>query len=741
MNIKEEILKYLRTSNQVRSFLNIAKGLGIKPNKNKDLTKALQESQKEFLIFKNEKDEYFAPIFKEEIEGKLSLSNNGRFAFVDYNIDELANTKDSVFIIKNNFNGAIHNDLVKVKIFIDKTKEKEQMLFGVVSQVVQRATNTLIGFVKKNGLFVDFEPIDKKYKFNKYKIIALQEKASLNDLVTVKIEEIKNNLILVSIQKVITNQADTKLFIKAYLEGVDVPKVFGSELNEEIAKIPEDIFNENISNRTDFTDELIVTIDGDDTKDFDDAVNVIKKENGNFVLSVHIADVSYYVTEGTKINDEALKRGTSIYLADQVIPMLPEALSNGICSLNPNQKRFVLSAIMEIDQNGNTLKTEIKQGIIDSKYRLTYKQVNNFFENNLLDPTWFRNNENLKIEKFNLDKLAKMLNDAKELSLILHKFKIKQGYIDFEINEPKILFNEDGSVKDITFYPRGFSEVLIEDFMVRANEEVAKFLNKNNFPAMYRVHEKPDEDRLLSFKNVLNTLGIKANIPTGNITPLLYSNVIETIKEQRNDEFIKLLFLRTMQKAVYSGDNIGHFGLASDCYCHFTSPIRRYPDLVIHRILRELVLNKELNKKEDLTNLVYSVSKANSASEQGAVEVERKVNDLLFSEYYKNKIGTKLTGQIVSVVKFGFFVEFENKTNALVHKSVLMDSDLEPNDAMTQLKGAKSTYTIGQNIDVIVAAVDLADGKVDCVPEVFYQDFLKQKINRRAVNDSHLRKN
>ncbi|ADE19794.1 ribonuclease R [Mycoplasma crocodyli] len=741
MNIKEELLKYLQSSNEVRSFLSIAKGLNIKPNKNKELTKVLQECQQNFLIFKNEKDEYFAPVFKEEIEGNISISNNGKFAFVDYNINEELNTKNSVFIIKNNFNGAIHNDLVVVKIFEDITRNKEQRLFGVVSKIKQRMTNQLIGFVKQKGIYVDFEPIDKKFKFNKYKIVGMKQQANLNDLVTVKIEEITKSFILVSIEKVITNDADTKLFIKAYLEGVNVPKIFPDSLESEVSLIPQNIDNENKENREDFTNDLIVTIDGDDTKDFDDAINVVKLDNGNYLLSVHIADVSYYVREGSKINEEALKRGTSIYLADKVIPMLPEALSNGICSLNPNEKRFVLSCIMEIDNSGKTVKTVIKQGIIDSKYRLTYKQVNDFYDTQVIKNEWFSSNPNLNSKEFGVDNLSKMLNEAKELSLILHKFKVNEGYIDFEIQEPKILFNEDGSVKDITFYPRGFSEELIEDFMVRANEEVAKYLSGHHFPAMYRVHEKPDEERLLSFRNVLSTLGVKVVLPIGQITPLIYSGIIEKIKEQRNDEFIKMLFLRTMQKAVYSGDNLGHFGLASQCYCHFTSPIRRYPDLVIHRILRELVLNKDISKKEELTNLVFSVSKANSASEQGAVEIERKVNDLLFSEYYKNKIGTVLKGQIVSVVKFGFFVEFENKTNALVHKSVLQDDTLEPNDTMTQLKGKNDTYTIGSYIDVVVAAVDLVDGKVDCVPQKFYQDFLNQKINRRAVEDKHFRKN
>lgn len=729
---KANILEFIKNKKNV-PFLEIVKHFKINPKQNKEVTKLLFELQNEYLIFKNRDDSYYAPIFVQEKDGILKVNSSGKFGFLDEITDDveiLEEDKKSIYIAKNNFNNAMDGDQVQAKIFKEIKSDQEEMFYGVVTQIQKRNNSELIGFLKKNNNFVDFEPIDKKFKIHKFRIVNMSVEAKINDLVVAKIVSFEKSYILVSIQSVITNETDPKVFLKAFIENTKLPKSFPDSLTGELQKVPQKIDQEDWTGRVDLRNELIVTIDGDSTKDFDDAIIVKKLPNGNFELGVHIADVSHYVRENTEIDKEALQRGTSIYLVDRVIPMLPEELSNGICSLNPNEDRFVMSCVMEIDPKGNTVKTNIFPGIINSKYRLTYKQVNNFLEHN--DDSVIKDSQ-----------LQKMLLDSYELSKILHNFKINQGYIDFEISEPKIILNEDGSVKDIKIEERGVSEVLIEDFMVRANEEVAIFLSKLKLPVMYRVHDVPDAEKINSLKTVLNALKINdIYINEVDLTPKKFAECTEIIKSKRDDEFIKLMFLRTMQKAKYSGDNIGHFGLASDCYCHFTSPIRRYPDLVVHRIIRDFVFNKENHKLNEIKEKLESIAIQCSSSEQSSVEAERNSNDLMYAEFFKNKIGERFSAQIISIVKFGFFVEFANKTDALVHRTSLLDGEYENDETLTKLvnKNTKRTFTIGDTVNVVIAGVDLVEGKIDAVLEEFYDDYIKQNNSYKNVKKQDLRK-
>lgn len=729
-NIKTEIFDVINKFGPI-NFVQLVRKLKFLPSENKNVSKALIELEAELKIFKNWDGEYYTPILHDEFDGVLKINSTGKFGFVtELNENELIPAEEirDCFVAKYFFNSAMHDDLVHVKVFFeDKTKEKT---FGVITNIIERKTEELIGFLVSKNSFVDFKPLDNKFNNAKYRISDVKVNAKINDLVIAKISKIQGDFIYVTIEEIITNKTDPKVFFKAFLEKVKVPKEFSSVMDSELKEIPKSIENENFENRIDLRNELIVTIDGDDTKDFDDAVNVKRLENGNYLLGVHIADVSYYVTENSEIDKEALKRGTSIYLADRVIPMLPFELSNGICSLNPHEDRFAISALMEIDRNGNNVKTEIFPSIIQSKYRLTYKQVNKFLEEKTLL------NENVE--------LTNMINLSYELSKILHEYKTRQGYIDFEIEEPKIYLNEDGTVKDIVVGERGVSEVLIEDFMVRANEQVAEFLTSKKLPVMYRVHDAPDEEKLSNLENVLNVLDIPFKKPQGILDPIKFAQIATEIKKYKYDEFIKLLFLRTMQKAKYTSINIGHFGLASEFYCHFTSPIRRYPDLMIHRILRELVFNKNMNKLSHFNDIIEGIANQNSSMEQSSVDIERNSNDLFYAEYFKNKIGQKFHAQIISVTKFGMFIEFPNKTDALVHKSTLLDGEYEANETMTVLASSNRKFKIGQFIDVIVTGVDLVEGKVDAVLEEFYNDFLnndKNKKNFRSVKSEQIRKN
>lgn len=729
-NIKTEIFDVINKFGPI-NFVQLVRKLKLLPNENKSVSISLIELENEHKVFKNWDGEYYSPILHDEFDGILKINNSGKFGFVtELNENESIPVEEprDCFVAKYFFNTAMHDDLVHVKVFYeDKTKEKT---FGVITKIIERKTTELIGFLVSKNSFVDFKPLDNKFNNAKYRINDLKVNAKINDLVIAKVSKIQNEFIYVTVEEIVTNKTDPKVFFKAFLEKVKVPKEFNSNMTPELKEIPQTIENENLDGRVDLRDELIVTIDGDDTKDFDDAINVKKLENGNYLLGVHIADVSYYVREDSEIDKEALKRGTSIYLADRVIPMLPFELSNGICSLNPHEDRFAISALMEIDNKGNNIKTKIFPSVIQSKYRLTYKQVNKFLEQQDL----LNNDQNL----------TEMINLSYELSKILHEYKTKQGYIDFEIDEPKIYLNQDGSVRDIIVAERGVSEVLIEDFMVRANEQVAEFLTKKKLPVMYRVHDAPDDEKLSNLENVLNVLDIPFKKPQGTLDPIKFAQIASEIKEYKYDEFIKLLFLRTMQKAKYTSINIGHFGLASKFYCHFTSPIRRYPDLMIHRILRELVFNQNMEKLAHFNEVLEGIANHNSSAEQSSVDIERNSNDLFYAEYFKNKIGQKFHAQIISITKFGMFIEFPNKTDALVHKSTLLDGEYEANETMTVLASNSRKFKIGQFVDVIVTGVDLVEGKVDAVLEEFYNEFLnneKNKKNFRSVKSEQIRKN
>ncbi|BBA22433.1 ribonuclease R [Mycoplasmopsis bovirhinis] len=725
---QEKIIRYISQA-KARTFLEIAKYFRISPSNNKELTSLLSVLQKNHKIFKNHKDEYYAVNLIKTIEGNLSVNQKGMFGFVDYDIDLEANTKKSVFIKNFNFNGAMHNDTVKVNVY-QNIYDTQATVDGVIEQIIARNTQEIHGFIKLKNDITYFTPVDARYSGFTWKIDN-SVATKLNDLVLAKINKIEVRNINIDILKVITNEADPMVYVKYYLEEVKIPSSFPKILDTEISLIPQTIDKEDQRNRRDLTNKMIVTIDGDDTKDFDDAIYVKKLQNGNYLLGVYIADVSYYVTQNSEIDKEALKRGTSIYLVDQVIPMLPAELSNGICSLNPNQKRFVMACEMEIDQNGKNVNFEIFQGIIESKFRLTYKQVDKYFK---------ENNIGLDDKDPKVSELKAMLNQAQELSKIIHNFKINQGYVDFQISEPKIKLDEFGSVKEIIINERGESEVLIEDFMVRANETIATFLSENKLPALYRVHDAPDELKITSLKNSLAAVGIdNISLNANSISPAKFAKFVNYIKTLRDDDFIKLMFLRTMQKAVYSNQNVGHFGLASDNYCHFTSPIRRYPDLVIHRVIRELVFNKKKYLLEQFEDNLGIYSDLNTKAEHKAVQTERFVNDLKFAEYLKNQTGKVFKVQILSIMNFGFFVEFDFKASGLVHKSNLFDGEYEPNDNLTKLIGQKRTFTLGDYVNVVIINTDLVAGKVDCILEDQYSEYLKLKQKRAfdSKNQKH----
>ncbi len=673
-----------------KSFGWIAKKLNIEKKDNRKLSEILNNLVKKGELFTTRERQFFKPKILKTVEGIIRMNSKG-FGFVDREDGE------SIFIGPGSTNKAFDRDTVKISIFQEPTKADSYS--GFVTEIVERYRNTLVGSIVKFGNKFGFKPLDDRVnaKFRFLNDHLLKE----GYVVKAKIIDYQDQFVILDILLVIGHKDDAKVDIQSAIENANIPYIWeDAVLDEAKNNIPSTIDNESKEGREDIRDRLIVTIDGDDTKDFDDAIEVRKLDNGNYMLGVHIADVTHYVKEGSVIDNEALVRGTSVYLADRVIPMLPEKLSNGICSLNPHVDRFVLSCDMEINPNGETVKHRIYPAIINSKHRLTYNEVNSYYKGN---------------NKYPEDKnLEELLDVALELTEKIRKFKLKEGYIDFEIEESKLIIDKNGKTVDIIPRPRGESEMMIEDFMVRANETVAKHAIDAKVPFIYRVHDKPDMEKIAALQQVVAVLGLEVHIPQ-EPNPKEFAKSINDLKKYRFDDFMKIMMLRTMQKAIYQKPNIGHFGLASQNYTHFTSPIRRYPDLMVHRMLREYFFEGRMDKKDHFDSILDNIAKENSLSEQKAMELERKVADIKKAEYYSKYIGKKLSGQIVSVQKFGFFVEFPDKVNGLVHITTLTDGKYELSKTGLQLSNNKRNFTIGDMIEVVVTRTSKEEGKIDLV--------------------------
>ena len=458
----------------------------------------------------------------------------------------------------------------------------------------------------------------------------------------------------------------------------------------------------DLKGRRDLRDQVIFTIDGDDTKDIDDAISIEKLPNGHYKLGVHIADVSYYVKEGTPLDLDAMDRGTSVYLVDRVIPMIPHELSNGICSLNPEVERLAISCVMEFDRDGKQLDYEIFPSVIKSRIQMTYKNVNRILEDNEVPDGYEEFVDDLKL--------------MSELATILRKAKINRGYIDFGIDEPKILVDDKCVPYDVVLRDRGTGENLIEDFMIAANECVASHIYFMNLPFIYRIHEYPKEERIRSFLGFVSNLGYTITGNVNDLKPTTIQRILKQLEDKEEYPILSSLLLRSMQKAVYSPDNLGHYGLASKCYTHFTSPIRRYPDTTVHRLLRTYLFDNRIDmntihKWEE--KLVY-IAEHSSEKERSSVDCEREVEDMKMAEYMEKHIGEEFEGMISSVTSFGMFVELPNLIEGLVPIKDMPDFFHYDEERMT-LTGERShiKYSLGDKVVVKVIRASKEDQTID----------------------------
>lgn len=656
-----------------------------------ELSNTLDDMSNNGLIFKTNKDKYI--LFKNcpgVYCGKLQVNKNG-FGFVVLPLE------DDLYIPAENLNGAIDDDLVICEI-TKKDPKKE----GRIIKVLRRDLHNLVGEICMDGKRIVFIPDDKKLGLH----ISL-DKSTVNNCVDgskvlVSLSQNHGNNYDAKVIKVIGHKNDPGMDIKAIAYKYGIYDEFSDEVNRELESIPTEVSDKDLFNRRDLTDKVIFTIDGDDTKDIDDAIS-LEMIDGNYNLGVHIADVSYYVKENTALGDEAYERGTSSYLADTVIPMIPHKLSNGICSLNEGVIRLTITCDMIINPQGQVIRSEIYPSYIKSKKKMTYKKVNDILMRNIIDPEY----------KDFSETLIKM----NELAKLLRKNQVKKGYIDFEIDEPKIVQDEDGVAIDIIRRTREDGECLIENFMIIANETVAEYISNMDLPFIYRVHDIPSEEKIEEFLSLVKQLGYKLETRITSITPLSMQKLLLELKDKPEFSILSSLLLRSMRKAVYAKDNIGHFGLASKNYTHFTSPIRRFPDLTVHRLIRTYLFNNDLSISTINyfnTNLVL-VAEHSSEREQASVKAERDVDDMKMAEYMESHIGEEYKGMITSVTNFGFFVELDNLVEGLVHVKTLKGDMFNYVPELLSLigKNTKKVYRVGDVVNIKVTYASKENSMID----------------------------
>ncbi len=691
--MEDRIIQILSKDNSALSIYELESELGLDSvDELKELLKVLNNLEEEYKIYRTKKDKYMLFNNSNLKIGKLMSTKKG-YGFVDIEGDE------DVFVEQSNLNGAINNDQVVVEI----TSKKGLKLEGRILKIVERKLKQFVGkvYFKKGKCLIDLD--DKKVNLN---IVVDSDKTlgavSGHKVLVRLLNKIDNTTYKGAIIKILGHIDDPGVDILSIAAKYEIEDEFPKEVFEQLKGIPDHVLESEYENRVDLRKEMIFTIDGDDTKDIDDAISIEKLSNGNYKLGVHIADVSYYVKENSPLDEEAEKRGTSSYLANTVIPMLPHELSNGICSLNPNVDRLAITCMMEVNSTGEVVNYDIFESVIKSNIQMTYKKVNSILESNIIPEGYEPYVESLKV--------------MKELADILRQNKVRKGYIDFDIDEAKIITDENGEAVDVKLRERGTGEKLIEDFMITANETVARHITYLEYPFIYRIHGEPNEEKINNFLNFVSILGYNVH-KMKKITPKSMQELLNELKDVKEYIILSSLLLRSMQKAVYDSNNIGHFGLASKCYTHFTSPIRRYPDTTVHRLLRTYLFNKTISSEtikyweQKLTPLAEHASER----ERAAIECEREVDDMKMAEYMEKHIGEEYTGIVSGVMSFGIFIELPNKIEGLIRIDDLTDDYYRYDESTFSLVGNKNKrgYRLGDEVKVVVKAASKINHTVD----------------------------
>ncbi|HGC8773045.1 TPA: ribonuclease R [Streptococcus agalactiae] len=631
----------------------------------------------------------------------LFRANKAGFGFLSIDQDE-----DDMFIGKNDISYAIDGDTVEAVV-----KKPADRLNGTAAEarvvnIVERSLKTLVGkFVLDDERPKYAGYIKSKNQKINQKIYIRKEPVVLDGTEIIKVDIDKyptrgHDYFVASVRDIVGHQGDVGIDVLEVLESMDIVSEFPEDVIAEANAIPDAPTEKDLIGRVDLRQEVTFTIDGADAKDLDDAVHIKLLDNGHFELGVHIADVSYYVTEGSALNREALSRGTSVYVTDRVVPMLPERLSNGICSLNPNLDRLTQSCIMEIDQNGRVVNHQITQSVINTTYRMTYTAVNDIIAGD----------EEICSE---YESIVSSVQHMVTLHHTLEAMRTRRGALNFDTSEAKIMVNDKGMPVDIVIRNRGIAERMIESFMLAANETVAEHYARLKLPFIYRIHEEPKAEKLQKFIDYASVFGVQIQGTATKITQSALQDFMKKVQGQPGSEVLSMMLLRSMQQARYSEHNHGHYGLAAEYYTHFTSPIRRYPDLLVHRMIRDYD-DKAMDKADHFANLIPEIATQTSSLERRAIDAERIVEAMKKAEYMEEYVGEEFEGVVASVVKFGMFVELPNTIEGLIHVTTLPEY-YHFNERTLTLQGEKSgkVFRVGQQIKVKLIRSDKETGDID----------------------------
>ena len=705
--MKEQVLETLKKEYDAKTLLQINDLMGFETSEElKDLQDVLEELVKDYVVYKTKKDKYILLANCPSLKiGKYQANKKG-FGFV------LLNKEDDLYISGENSNGAIDGDIVLAEV-LNKGIKPEGHIIKIIERNLHNLVGEIVSFKKGLGLKLDDERLDLNIKLDKKSL----QGCVVGHKVLVKLtKEIGRKKYLGEVIKILGHKDDPGTDILSIAYKYDIEPDFSEETKEELLSLPEEVSPADLIGRRNLTDKMIFTIDGAHTKDIDDAIS-LEKDGSNYILGVHIADVSNYVKENTGLGNDAYERGTSNYLANTVIPMLPHQLSNGICSLNEGVIRLTMSCVMTINEKGKVIDYDIFESYIKSSKKMTYEAVNDILMRDIIPDGY--------------EPFADTLKEMNILAHILRKEKMGRGYIDFNLDEPEIIQDENGKAIDIVRVVREDGEKMIEDFMIAANETVASHIYNMDLPFIYRVHGAPNSDKIDDFTNLLKALGYTLKTRTLDMTPKTMQNVLKELDDKPEFKILSSLLLRSMRKAEYSKENIGHFGLASKAYTHFTSPIRRFPDLTVHRLLKKYLVEKDFSMAtiNYLNNALVSIAEHSSEREVAAQNAERDVDDMKMAEYMESHIGEIYEGVISSVTSFGFFVELPNLIEGLVHVNSLKGDYFNYVPELLSLIGntTKKTYRIGDKVKVKCVGASKERAMIDFEVVKEDKDTLKKK--------------
>ncbi len=677
----------------------------------KELLKTLNQLEENGQIIRTRSNRYGIPERMDLIRGKLQVHAKG-FAFLLPDDESLSD----IYIHANDLKSAMNGDIALVRI---TTKPVGGGRYeGEVVRIVKRAHTKIVGLFEGFKSYAFVIPDDKRIVKDIF--ISKDSFAGAVDGQKVVVEIVKyaegRSSAEGKIIEILGHKNDPGVDILSIIRKYQLPEQFPKEVLDEATAISESISEEDLVGRRDLRGKVTVTIDGEDAKDLDDAVSLEQLENGNVRLGVHIADVGYYVKEGSSLDQEAYARGCSVYLVDRVIPMLPHRLSNGICSLNPQVDRLTMSCEMEIDDKGKVVSHDIFPSVICTKERMTYTNVRKILAGE---------------DEALLERYADLVDQFKlmeKIAMRLRKGRLQRGAVDFDFQEAKVIVDDDGKPIEIKKRERSIAEQIIEEFMLIANETVAEHFYWLKVPFLYRTHEEPDQEKMFHFMEFITNFGYVVRGKSNKVHPRALQSLLEEIKGSKEETVISTMMLRSMKQAKYDAQSQGHFGLSAEFYSHFTSPIRRYPDLIIHRTIREVIMQGilESGRQEHLQSKMSDIAQQSSERERIAVDAERDTEALKKAEYMLDKIGEEYDGMISSVTNFGMFVELDNTVEGLIRLSHLIDDYYHFDERNLALIGERTSniYRIGDEVKVRVTGVNLDDHTVDF-----------ELLNQRKRND------